>query len=113
MWAYLGLYPLAGTPTYILSAPVWASATLAVPAVYDTRPLAAGAGGAAARPVLTITAHNASARNVFAFAAAANGAGLPQPLVDHAQLFTAGGVGTLEFWMTDAPTAWGLPPTRS
>jgi len=111
VWAYLGLYPLAGSGTYVLGSPVWANATLAVPAAWevDAPPFNATAAARPPRPVLTIVAHNASAANVFAYRAAANGVPLTTPFVEHAALFPpsrGAPAGRLDFWMTDAPSPW-------
>jgi hypothetical protein len=57
-------------------------------------------------------AHNASAANVFACAAAVDGAPLPSAIVDHGTLFPPPGAGpgtpprTLEFWMSPDPLPW-------
>jgi putative alpha-1,2-mannosidase len=103
VWACLGLYPLAATAkgTYILSSPCFANVSLALPAAE-----AACMGGAAAPGLLNIVAHNFSAANVYVARAALNGANLPTPFVDHAQLIGAA-PGLLEFWLTGSPVVWG------
>jgi len=62
VWAYLGLYPVAGTDLYVLGSPVVAAATVTVPVApwNDASPTAASFAA------LTVQAHNASASNVYA-----------------------------------------------
>ena len=122
VWAHLGLYPLAGSTTYILASPVFADVTLAVPPAWDV--VQPAAGPSSPRPLLRILAHNASSVNIFVARAAVNGVPLPQPLVDHAQLFPptsslsasgssssssqpAASPSVLEFWMSAVPVPWG------
>ena len=101
VWAYLGLYPLTGSPTYILGSPVFANATLAVPSAWESNAAAWGDHdhvAAAPRPVLRMVAHNASDRNIFVSRAAVNGAPLTEPFIDHAILFPTSSPGLLEYW---------------
>jgi putative alpha-1,2-mannosidase len=84
VWALLGLYPLAGTPWYALSAPAFANIS---------------AGG------LRVLARNASAPgNAFVSSIALNGVRLAAPFARHADLLTPPAL--LEFVMTDAPVPW-------
>ena len=134
VWSYLGLYPVAGTDTYILGAPVFSNVTLRIPsfrlravggassrrsrataggdaagAAGPTSILNAGAAAAAApAPRLTVIAHNSSAANIYAYAAAVNGVFLDTPFVTHGVLFPSGGGGAalLEFWMCERPAVW-------
>lgn len=76
VWAALGLYPLTGTGMYVLSAPLFANVTVALPPPYT---------GVA----LTVTAHNASAANGYVARASINGYPLPTPYVNHSQLLPA------------------------
>ena len=101
VWAYLGLYPVAGTGAFVLGSPVFADAVVAVPAGY-------GPFSGAASPSLHIVAHNASASNIYVAGARANGVALAQPLVTWSQLFASPGAeALLEFFMAPQPTQWG------
>lgn len=133
-FAYAGLYPIPATPggQYALGSPSFASLTVSLPqdvacpqaARAGTVPTgvaaaaasaAEGAGASTSVPVLQITAHNASASNIYVCGASANGVALPTPFVTHAQLFPAGmalacaggsAAAQLEFWMSAEPCAW-------
>jgi putative alpha-1,2-mannosidase len=95
-WAYLGLYPLTGSPTYVLGSPVFADVNITLPGVN---------GGAA---LVRVLAHNASAGSVYVSAAAVNGQPLPSPYVNHSALVGDGSGGLLEVWMSDTPGGmWG------
>ena len=105
VWAYLGLYPIAATGTFILGSPVFAEVRVAVPAGY-------GPYSGAATPSLHIVAHNASASAIYVLGARANGVPLAEPIVSWAQLFGGGGGGggadaLLEFYMATDPAPWG------
>ena len=125
----LGLYPLAGTQTYILGVPAFANATISLPATALRRTRASGSTGTDISALLTIVAHNFSSTNIWAYRASINGLALPTPFVNHSQLVPpafrtaydddlaapASGVGEsvgaspalLEFWLTDQEVAWG------
>jgi putative alpha-1,2-mannosidase len=118
VWAALGLYPIAATdpPVYAIGSPLFANASITVPKGWGAGRTGlgeGGGGGGSGGGVLTITAHNASAGNVFVAAAAVNGVPLPSAIVTHAALFGAGGGGgggggpLLEVWMTSEPVVWG------
>lgn len=126
----LGLYPLAGTQTYILGVPAFANATISLPEAALSRQRSgggSGSSGSGAAPLLTIVAHNFSAANIWAYCATVNGAPLPTPFVNHSQLvppafresYGAGGAQSgeapgvatagpslLEFWLTDQEQTW-------
>lgn len=107
VWAYLGLYPIAGLETYALGSPFFANATIAIPAE-SFRAADASDPRAAVGAKLQIIAHNASAGNIYAYAAAANGVKLTSAYVNHTQLWPTGTANALlEFWMTDAPQPFG------
>lgn len=100
-FAYLGFYPQSGSGngTYIIGSPRFTQATVALPS-------ASVQGGAG--PLLTITAHNASATAVYVARAEVNGQPLAAPFVRHADLTNGGkGGATLEFWMSESPSVWG------
>lgn len=126
VWAYLGLYPVAGTDTYVLGSPVVASATVTAPAApwLDASPTAP------AFVALSVTAHNASADNVYVarvqvsapqtggeaigttFALAqVNGVTVSSGITSYGQLWggqvpgSSPGVARLEFWMAAQPVA--------
>jgi hypothetical protein len=102
VWAYLGLYPVAATGTFVLGSPVFAETRVAVPP-------GLGPFSGAASPSLRIVAHNSSAGAIYVVGARANGAALSAPLVSWAQLFggVGGGEALLEFFMAEAPVPWG------
>ena len=102
VWAYLGLYPVAGTGVFALGSPVFEDAVVAAP-------LGARAYSGAAPPTLHVVAHNASSARIYVAAVRVNGGeALPEPLVTWAQLWPAGGgEALLEFFMVDAPSVWG------
>jgi hypothetical protein len=111
VWACLGLYPLSGTPTYILSSPRFGGATLQLPtatvrrlaalASGDTLPAHRGGAvggvlGATADadagsyvPILQIAVVNASVANRYVASASINGVPLPTPFVNHSALIPA------------------------
>ena len=85
----------------MLGSPVFADAVVAVPAGF-------GPFSGAASPSLHIVAHNASAGNIYATGARANGVALAQPLVTWSQLFASPGAeALLEFFMAPQPATWG------
>ncbi len=94
MFAYLGLYPVAGTPSYALGSPFFADVNVTVP------------GAAAGAPaVLRVIAHNITdAASVFVARVTANGACVPTPFINHTDLFAPNAV--LEFWLTDTSSPW-------
>lgn len=127
----LGLYPLAGTETYVLGVPSFANATLALPASAWRHDGGTAASQAAARDasvsLLSIIAHNFSSINIWAYRATINGVPLATPFVNHSQLLPAalraryGAIqgaasesssavapSLLEFWLTDHEQTWGL-----
>ncbi|HVV84275.1 MAG TPA: GH92 family glycosyl hydrolase [Kofleriaceae bacterium] len=89
VFASLGLYPIAGTDRYIVSAPIFDQARIAVP----------GAGHE-----LLIVADGASSERRYVSAVTVDGVALDRPELHHAQLLSAS---RIEFTMTDAPTTWG------
>lgn len=92
----LGLYPNAGQPYYLLSAPLVASSTWHLE------------GGASLR----IVARGFGAQHPYIAAARLNGKALKRAWITHAEL-AAGG--TLELEMAAAPANWGAdqpPPSR-
>ena len=120
----LGLYPLAGTQTYILGVPSFSNATVALPALALRH--AHASLTSTQTPLLSIVAHNFSVTNIWAYRASINGMPLPTPFVNHSQLVppayraaygccdeSAPGVAEgsapslLEFWLTDRELIWG------
>jgi putative alpha-1,2-mannosidase len=83
LFAAVGLFPIAGTDTFILGNPIVPLATL---------PLVGGEG-------LRIEAPGASPARGFVASTTLNGAPYSEPTITHAQLRGA----TLRFEMTDAP----------
>lgn len=83
----LGVYGVPGTDQYVLGAPAFPQATIAVP------------GG-----TFTIRAAQVSSANVYVQSVTLNGAPLGQPSIHFADL-KAGG--TLAFEMGPSPSAWG------
>jgi len=90
LWSSLGIYPLAGSVRYVVGAPLFPHATIAV------------AGG-----TFTIDAPEVSDTNLYVQSATLNGAPLTTPELGHADL-KAGG--TLSFVMGPAPSTWGQSP---
>lgn len=88
-WVFsaLGLYPLAGSTTYVVGAPRFVLSQLQVP------------GG-----TFAVEAPDVSADNLYVQAVTLNGAPLERPFVDHADLVAGG---TLHFDMGPEPSAWG------
>jgi predicted alpha-1,2-mannosidase len=86
-WSALGIYPLAGSDRYVVGAPLFPRAEVAVP------------GG-----TFTIVADGVSDTNLYVQSAKLNGAPLAAPQLRHADL-KAGG--SLEFTMGPLPSAWG------
>ncbi|RYG57505.1 hypothetical protein EON66_00195 [archaeon] len=84
-WAYLGLYPIAGTKTYALGSPSFASATFSLPASLTSAAVSTRLDAVVV--TLNITAHNASRDNQYVVAAAVNGQPLSTPYVEHDVLF--------------------------
>jgi hypothetical protein len=129
----LGLYPLAGTQTYILGIPAFPNATLALPTPalrYARSAALYEATAVGPTTLLTIVAHNFSETNIWAYRATINGIELPTPFVNHSQLvppllyqphgggLASGDVSTarrgltsgpslLEFWLCDEELPWG------
>ena len=89
VWASLGLYPIAGTDRYIVSAPIFEQARIAPPGSDHE---------------LLIVAPGASSTNRYVAAVAVDGTPLAKPELTHAQLTTAA---RIDFTMTDAPSTWG------
>ena len=87
VFASLGLYPIAGTDRYIVSAPIFEQARITV-------------GG----HELVIVAAGASSARRYVAGVTVDGVALEKPELRHAQLATAA---RIEFAMTDAPTTWG------
>jgi predicted alpha-1,2-mannosidase len=87
LWSSLGIYPLAGSDQYVIGAPLFPQAEIAV------------AGGS-----FTIEAPGVSDTNIYVQSVELNGAPLTTPALKHADL-TAGG--KLSFVMGPAPSTWG------
>lgn len=85
--AMLGFYDIPGTDQYVIGAPAFPKATIAV------------SGG-----TFTITASDVSATNVYVQSVTLNGTALTTPLIHHAD-FKPGG--TLAFVMGPEPSTWG------
>jgi predicted alpha-1,2-mannosidase len=83
----LGIYPIPGSDRYVLGAPLFPRAVLAVH------------GGA-----FTVEAPGVSAENLYVQSVRLNGAPLALPEIRHADLRPGG---TLELRMGPAPSAWG------
>ena len=94
LWAAVGLYPLAGSDTFVVGSPRFAHVRIRV-------------GGEHAGPWLDIVAHNASGRNLYVERATINGDVLEAPLLTFAQLVRPRNA-TLELWMGADPAmaAW-------
>ena len=99
VWAYLGLYPVAATGTFLLGSPVFAEAVVAVPS-------GLGPYSGAASPSLRVVQVNASAGAIYVAGVRANGVALGEPVVSWSQLFGGGGEALLEFEMGVDPTPW-------
>jgi predicted alpha-1,2-mannosidase len=87
IFSALGFYPLAGSDRYVIGAPLFPHAEIAVP------------GG-----TFTIEAPEVSDTNIYVQAVELNGAPLAKPEIRHADL-KAGG--KLAFTMGPAPSMWG------
>jgi predicted alpha-1,2-mannosidase len=87
LWSSLGFYPLAGSDRYVIGAPLFPEAQIAVP------------GG-----TFTVEAQGVSDTNFYVQSATLNGAALTTPFLHHADL-EAGG--KLSFVMGPAPSTWG------
>lgn len=87
VFASLGLYPIAGTDRYIVSAPIFDQARITIDG-----------------HELLIVAAGASSTNRYVAAVTVDGVALDRPELRHAQLRTAA---RIELTMTDAPTTWG------
>ncbi len=87
VFASLGLYPIAGSDRYVVSAPIFEQARITV-------------GGHS----LIIEAPGVSAARRFVAAVAIDGRALDTPQLTHAELTTAA---RITFTMTDTPTGWG------
>jgi putative alpha-1,2-mannosidase len=94
VWASVGLYPLAGSDTFVVGSPRFAHVRIRV-------------GGESAGPWLDIVAHNASGRNLYVERATINGDVLEAPLLTFSQLVRPRNA-TLELWMGADPAmaAW-------
>jgi predicted alpha-1,2-mannosidase len=90
VFSALGFYPLVGSDRYVIGAPLFPHAEVAVP------------GGA-----FTIEAAGVSDTNIYVQAVTLNGAALEKPELRHADL-KAGGA--LVFTMGPEPTEWGRSP---
>jgi predicted alpha-1,2-mannosidase len=90
LWSALGIYPRAGSDRYVLGAPLFPEARIAV------------AGG-----TFTIDAPGVSDTNLYVQSVTLNGAPLTTPELHHADL-KAGG--NLTFVMGPSPSAWGQTP---
>jgi predicted alpha-1,2-mannosidase len=90
LFSALGFYPLVGSDRYILGAPLFPRAEVAVP------------GG-----TFTIEAPEVSDTNVYVQSVALSGVALDKPEIKHADL-KAGG--KLTFVMGPAPSMWGRAP---
>lgn len=87
VFASLGLYPIAGSDRYVVSAPIFERARITT-----------------AGHELVIEAPGVSRDRRFVAAVTVDGAALTTPELTHAQLTTAS---RITFTMTDAPTTWG------
>jgi len=87
VFSMVGFYPVPGTDQYVIGAPAFTQATLAVQ------------GG-----TFTMSAPDASPDNVYVIGVTLNGAPLTTPLIHHADLKPGG---TLVFQMGPTPTTWG------
>ncbi len=90
VFASLGLYPIAGTDRYIVSAPIFDQARITV-----------------AGHQLLIVAPGASTVRRYVAAVTLDGVPLTTPELHHAQLLSAA---RLDFTMTDTPTDWPHAP---
>lgn len=87
VFASLGLYPIAGSTDYVVSAPIFDRAVITV----GDHPLA-------------IEAPGVSATRRYVAGVTIDGRALAEPRLTHADLTTAS---VIHFEMTDAPTSWG------
>ena len=87
LWSSLGIYPLAGSDRYVIGAPLFPKAEIAV------------AGG-----TFTILAPGVSDTDIYVQSVTLDGVPLQKPEIKHADL-KAGGV--LSFVMGPAPSSWG------
>jgi predicted alpha-1,2-mannosidase len=90
LWSSLGFYPLPGSDRYVIGAPLFPKAEIAV------------AGG-----TFTVLAPDVSDTNIYVQSVELNGAPLTTPALKHSDL-KAGG--TLSFVMGPAPSKWGQTP---
>jgi predicted alpha-1,2-mannosidase len=90
LWSSLGFYPLSGSTLYVVGAPLFPHAEIAV------------TGG-----TFTVDAPGVSDENLYVQSATLNGAPLTAPQLSHADL-KAGG--SLTFVMGPAPSTWGQGP---
>ncbi len=90
LWSSLGFYPLAGSDRYVVGAPLFPRAEIAV------------SGG-----TFTVDAPGVSDENLYVQSVELNGAPLTSPVLHHADL-KAGG--KLAFVMGPAPSDWGRGP---
>ena len=97
VFAYLGIYPVSPTGTFVLGSPVFADVRVLAP------PNSAPFSGPS--PALHIIAHNSSASRIYVSGARVNGVSLTEPLVTWTQLFPNGNAqeALLEFDMVDEP----------
>jgi putative alpha-1,2-mannosidase len=87
LWSSLGFYPLAGSDRYVVGAPLFPKAEIAV------------AGG-----TFTVEAPDVSDTNFYVQSVELNGAPLSTPILHHSDL-QAGG--KLSFVMGPSPSSWG------
>ena len=87
VWSYLGFYGIPGTNQYVIGAPAFPKATIAVP------------GGS-----FTVEAPLVSATNVYVQSVTLDGKPLTTPVIHHSD-FKAGG--SLAFVMGPEPSTWG------
>ncbi len=90
LWSSLGIYPLAGSDRYVVGAPLFPEAQIAV------------SGG-----TFTIVADGVSDTNIYVQSVELNGAPLTAPVLHHADLVAGG---KLSFVMGPSPSSWGMSP---
>jgi len=90
VFSAMGIYPVAGTPTYFLGMPLFSKITVRTP---DGKELVIEAPG-----------HDSKTRGVSGVSI--NGAGLDRAVIDHEDLL---GGSTIRFTPVDEPTAWSAP----
>ena len=90
LWSSLGIYPLAGSDRYVVGAPLFPEAQIAV------------SGG-----TFTIAAEGVSDTNIYVQSVELNGAPLATPMLHHSDLVAGG---KLSFVMGPSPSRWGMSP---